>query len=154
MLRAAASSPYPSGVTSASPLNFNLEVIENTPPTADQIRTILGYLPRLRDVDDPHHTAALISSHPSAPSLPDRPHSPEGLVRLAQKSPLAMKWPIVVDWTNGRASAGDSEGVKDILEYMRKRRDGEVKEEEDFKPKGWFSRSSYRYVQWRVLFWT
>lgn len=139
MLRAAASSPYPPGVPSASPLKFNLEVIENTPPTADQIRTILGYLPRLSDVDDPHHVSALISSHPSAPSLPDRPHAPEGLVRLAQKSPLAIKWPIVVDWTNGRASAGDSEGVKDILEYMRKKRDGEVKEEEDFKPRGWFS---------------
>ncbi len=139
MLRAAASSPYPSGVSSAPPLTFNLEVIENTPPTADQIRTILDYLPPLRDVDDPHHVVALISSHHSAPSLPDRPHSPEGLVRLAQKSPLAIKWPIVVDWTNGRASAGDSEGVKDILEYMRKKRDGEIKEEEDFKPRGWFS---------------
>ena len=60
-------------------------------------------------------------------------------MRLAQKSPLALKWPIIVDWTSGRAVAGDSEGVKDILEYLRKRRDGEVKEEEDFEPKGWFS---------------
>jgi hypothetical protein len=139
MLKAAASSPYPSGSSSSSPLKFNLEVIENTPPTADQIRTILDYLPPLRDVDDPHHVSALISSHPSAPSLPDRPHSAEGLIRLAQKSPQAIKWPILVDWTNGRASAGDSEGVKDILEYMRKKRDGEVKEEEEFKPKGWLS---------------
>ena len=139
MLRAAASSPYPQGGRSASPLKFNLEVIENTPPTADQVRTILDFLPPLRDVDDPHHVSALLSSHPSAPSLLDRPHSPEGLVRLAQKSPLAMKWPIVVDWTNGRASAGDSEGVKDILEYMRKKRDGEVKDEEEFKPRGWLS---------------
>ena len=139
MLRAATSSPYPPGVPSLSPLKFNLEVIENTPPTADQIRTILDYLPPLRDVDDPHHVSALISSHPSAPSLPDMPSSPEGLIRLAHKSPQAIKWPIVVDWTNGRASAGDSEGVKDILEYMRKKRDGEVKEEEEFKPKGWFS---------------
>jgi len=61
------------------------------------------------------------------------------LVRLAQKNPLAVKWPIVVDWTNGRASAGNAEGVKDILEYLRKRRDGEVKEEENHQPKGWFS---------------
>ena len=138
-LRAALSAPYPPGSASNPPLNFDLEVIENAPPTADQIRTILDYLPRVRDADDPHHIAALISSHPSAPSLPDRPHSPEGLVRLAQKSPLALKWPIIVDWTSGRASAGDSEGVKDILEYLRKKRDGEVKEEEDYKPKGWFS---------------
>ena len=139
MLRAALSSPYPPGSTSKSPLKFDLEVIENAPPTADQIRTILEYLPRVRDVDDPHHVAALISSHPSAPSLPDRPHSPEGLVRLAEKSPLALKWPIVVDWTSGRASAGDSEGIKDMLEYLRKKRDGEVKEEEEYKPRGWFS---------------
>jgi hypothetical protein len=138
-LRAALSAPFPPGGTSKSPLNFNLDVIENAPPTADQIRTMLDYLPRVRDIDDPHHVAALISSHPSAPSLPDRPHSPEGLVRLAQKSPLALKWPIVVDWTSGRATAGDSEGVKDILEYLRKKRDGEVKEEEEYKPKGWFS---------------
>ncbi|KAI0299070.1 hypothetical protein B0F90DRAFT_1810792 [Multifurca ochricompacta] len=131
MLRAAVSSPYPPGGASTSPLSFNLELVENAPPTADQIRTILDYLPRgARDVDDPHHIAALISSHPSAPSLPDRPHSPEGLVRLAQKSPLALKWPIVVDWTSGRASAGDSEG---------KKRDGEIKEDEEYKPKGWFS---------------
>ncbi len=126
MLRAALSAPYPPGSASNSPLNFNLEVIENAPPTADQIRTILGYLPRVRDMDDPHHVAALISSHPSAPSLPDRPHSPEGLVRLAENSPLALKWPIVVDWSSGRATAGDSEGVKDILEYQRKKRDGEI----------------------------
>ncbi|KAH9990341.1 hypothetical protein BJV77DRAFT_1013171, partial [Russula vinacea] len=106
VLRAALSAPYPPGSSSKSPLNFNLEVIENAPPTSDQIRSILNYLPRVRDIDDPHHIAALISSHPSAPSLPDRPHSPEGLVRLAQKSPLALKWPIVVDWTSGRASAG------------------------------------------------
>ena len=139
MLRAALSSPYPPGSASKSPLRFDLEVIENAPPTADQIRTILEYLPRVRDVDDPHHVAALISSHPSAPSLPDRPHSPEGLVRLAEKSPLALKWPIVVDWTSGRASAGDSESIKDILEYLRKKRDGEVKEEEEYKPRGWFS---------------
>jgi len=139
MLRAALSGPFPPGSTSKSPLKFDLEVIENAPPTADQISTILGYLPPVRDADDPHHVAALISSHPSSPSLPDRPHSPEGLVRLAQRTPLALKWPIVVDWTNGHASAGSAEGVKDILEYLRKRRDGEVKEEEDYQPKGWFS---------------
>jgi hypothetical protein len=44
-----------------------------------------------------------------------------------------LKWPIVVDWAGGRATAGDAEGVKDILEYLRKR-DGEVKEEEGYKP--------------------
>ncbi|KAI0269498.1 hypothetical protein BGY98DRAFT_1014616, partial [Russula aff. rugulosa BPL654] len=94
-LRAALSAPYPPGGASNFPLNFNLEVIENAPPNADQIRTILDYLPHLRD------TAIHIMS------------------------PLALKWPIVVDWTSGRATAGDSEG----------KRDGEVKEEEDCEPK-------------------
>jgi len=139
MPRAALLSPYPPRSASKSTLRFDLEAIEKALPTADQIRTILGYLPRVRDVDDPHHVAALISSHPSAPSLPDRLHSPEGLVRLAEKSPLALKWPIVVDWTSGRASAGDSDGIKDMLEYLRKKRDGEVKEEGEYKPRGWFS---------------
>jgi Protein of unknown function (DUF1687) len=121
MLQGAPSSPYLRGSASKSPLKFNLEVIEKTSPTASQIIRILDYLPRVPDVDDPHHVAALMSSHPSVPSLPDRPNSLEGLVRLAQKSPLALKWPIVVDWTSSRASTRNSEGVKDILEYLRKR---------------------------------
>jgi hypothetical protein len=44
-----------------------------------------------------------------------------------------------VDWTSGKASIGDVEGVKGILEAIRMRRDGETKEEEEHKPKGWFS---------------
>jgi hypothetical protein len=43
-----------------------------------------------------------------------------------------------VDWTGGRASIGDVEGVKEILEAIRKERDGEAKRVED-QPKGWFS---------------
>ncbi|KAI0277789.1 hypothetical protein BGY98DRAFT_977488 [Russula aff. rugulosa BPL654] len=105
-LRAALSAPYPPGGASNSPLNFNLEVIENAPPNADQIRTILDYLPHLR-IRTTHTSCCTAFSG--------------RLVRLAQKSPLAFKWPIVVDWTSGRATAGDSEGVKDILEYLRKR---------------------------------
>ncbi|KAI0050744.1 hypothetical protein FA95DRAFT_1603212 [Auriscalpium vulgare] len=139
LLRAAASSPYPAG--SSKPLKFNLEVIES-PPTADQVRTLITYLPAARgveDQEDPHHISKLISSHPSAPSLPERPHSAEGLVRLAQRNPNAVKWPIVVDWSSGNASVGDVDGVKEILEHLRKKRDGEVKDEEGYKPSGWFS---------------
>jgi hypothetical protein len=47
MLGGTLSSPYPLGTVSSSPLNFNLEVIENLSLTADQIRTILDYLPRV-----------------------------------------------------------------------------------------------------------
>jgi hypothetical protein len=49
-----------------------------------------------------------------------------------------LKWPIVVDWEGGKAAIGDVEGVKGILENLRKKRDGESKDGED-KPKGWFS---------------
>jgi len=43
-----------------------------------------------------------------------------------------------VDWTSVRASAGGTEGVKDMLEYLRKKRNGEVKEEAEYEPKGGF----------------
>lgn len=80
-----------------------------------------------------------ISAHPSAPSASERPESTVGIVELGQKSPLAIKWPIVVDWNNGKASVGDVDGVKGILEHLRKKRDGEIKEEEVQQPKGWFT---------------
>jgi len=60
-------------------------------------------------------------------------------VDLANTNPNAVKWPIVVDWTGGRASIGEVEGVKDILEAIRQERDGESKGAEEHKPKGWFS---------------
>lgn len=50
----------------------------------------------------------------------------------------AFKWPVVVDWVGGKASVGD-QGVGEILENIRKRRDGETTEPEEHKPKGWFS---------------
>ena len=43
-----------------------------------------------------------------------------------------------MDWTSVRASARGTEGVKDMLEYLRKKRYGEVKEEGKYKPKGGF----------------
>lgn len=56
-----------------------------------------------------------------------------------KKNPNVFKWPVVVDWTGGRASIGDVDGVKDILEAIRQERDGESKRDEEYKPKGWFS---------------
>jgi hypothetical protein len=44
-----------------------------------------------------------------------------------------------MDWHGGRASIGDVEGVKGVLEAIRKERDSESKGEEEHKPKGWFS---------------
>lgn len=57
---------------------------------------------------------------------------------LVTKNPEAFKWPLVVDWNGGRASVGDVDGVKTILEALRQRRDGEVKDDVD-RPTGWFS---------------
>ncbi|KAI0311873.1 thioredoxin-like protein [Amylostereum chailletii] len=139
LLQAALSSPYPPNTASRSPLKFDLEVIEH-PPTADQIRTILSYLPAPASTHKQDNVASFISSHPSAPELPERPHSPEGLVRLAERSPNALKWPVVVDWTGGRAVVGEVEGVTQILEILRQKRDGELQEGNDeYSPKGWFS---------------
>ncbi|VDB91844.1 unnamed protein product [Peniophora sp. CBMAI 1063] len=120
LLQSALSDPYPPH-TSKAPLKFNLTIAEN-PPTADQIRTMLPYLTRS---DSP---AALLSSHPSAPSGEDRPTTPEGVVDVATRTPSALKWPIVVDWNSGRAAAGSLDGVAEMLEYLRKVRDEEVKE--------------------------
>jgi hypothetical protein len=52
------SSSYPPGSSSRFPLKFDVEVVKNAPPSAGQICTILGNLPPVRDVEDPHHVAA------------------------------------------------------------------------------------------------
>ena len=109
-------------------MDFNLEVIENKPPTKDQLRTILSYLPA-KSPTGPGGFAStpsaetLLSSHPT---VDERPHDVDGVATLASRNPNALKWPIVVDWHNGRASIGDVTGVQQILEELRKKRDGEV----------------------------
>jgi hypothetical protein len=57
------------------------------------------------------------------------------LASPVKKSLITLKWPIVVDWTSGHASAEDSEGVKDLLEYLGKKK---VMEEEEYKLRAWF----------------
>ncbi|KZT69055.1 hypothetical protein DAEQUDRAFT_727249 [Daedalea quercina L-15889] len=136
LLRAALSSPYPAHQPNAPPLRFNLEVLENKPPTSDQLRTILSYLPAATSAPGGVSPDVLVSSHPTVET---RPTSTEGVVKLASTNLHALKWPIVVDWDAGRAAVGDVEGVKSILEELRKKRDGEMKEDEGHKPKGWFS---------------
>lgn len=61
-------------------------------------------------------------------------------MKLAEKNKNALRWPIVVDWEDGQVAVGDVEGVKRILEKIRKKRDGEeAAEPEEDKPKGWFT---------------
>lgn len=134
LLRSSLSAPYPSGNPTLAPLQFNLEVVES-PPTADQLETILSYFPS--KAVSPSHV--LISAHPSAPSFNDRPTTLSGIVQLAQDRPQAVKWPIVVDWDNGKAAVGDIEGVRAILDNLQKKRDGKIQEDDVHEPKGWFT---------------
>lgn len=80
---------------------------------------------------------ALLSVHPSVPAT-EQPTTLKEIAELAEKNPKALKWPIVVNWNDGQASIGGVDGVNDILETLRKKRDGELKDE-DIKPKGWFT---------------
>lgn len=131
LLRAANSTPYPASRTPpAPPLNYDLEVVESV-PTTDQLRTILEYLPS--KATSP--SMAFLSAHPSSggESSGERPGTIEGIVKLAEKNKNALRWPIVVDWEDGQVAVGDLEGVKKILEKIRKKRDGEEAEPEDWK---------------------
>ncbi|KAG6887624.1 hypothetical protein C0995_013954 [Termitomyces sp. Mi166 len=134
LLRSSLSAPYPPDQTEKKPLDFNLDVVEG-PPTSDQMRTILSYLPS--KAVSPSH--AFLSAHYATPSGSERPEGVSAIAKLAQDSPSALKWPIVVDWHGGQAAIGDVEGVKGILETLRKKRDGELKEDEVDQPKGWFT---------------
>ena len=116
------------------PLEFDLQVVESS-PTSDQFKTILSYLPS-KAVNP---SMIFLSAHPSGPSTSDQPTTVQGIAELAEKNPLAIKWPIVVDWIDGKVSIGDVEGVKGILETLRQKRDGEYEEEPVHQPKGWFT---------------
>ncbi|KIJ18357.1 hypothetical protein PAXINDRAFT_72110, partial [Paxillus involutus ATCC 200175] len=137
MLRSSLSAPYPPDKPNAPPLDFNLEVIESKPPTPHQLRIILSNLtPKDSAAASPSYSTFL-SSHPSAPASSEQPHSAIGVVNLATQNPNALKWPVVVDWNGGRASVGDVDGVKNILEALRQRRDGEVKDDDDIAQPKW-----------------
>ncbi|CAL1714728.1 unnamed protein product [Somion occarium] len=134
LLNSALSSPYPA--SSGKPLVFNLEVVENKPPTSDQLRVILSYV-HPESTPTPESPEVFLSSHPASDV---RPNNLQDVVNLAQTNKNILKWPIVVDWDDGKAAVGDVEGVKSILEQLRKKRDGEAKEADvEHKPKGWFS---------------
>jgi len=122
LLRSATSSSYPPGHTKG-PLKFNLEVITGL-PTKDQLRTIESYLPH-------GGLAGFVTG--GSPATADQ------VLSQAKRDLDSFKWPVVVDWVGGKAAAGDVDGVNEILENLRKRRDGEVGEPEEHKPKGWFS---------------
>jgi len=137
LLRSSLSGPYPPGNPNGPSLQFNLSVVE-APPNADQLKTILSYLP----YPATKPSMVLLSAHPTTSGT--EPPTLRGIVELAEKNPKTLNWPIVVDWKNGKAAIGSVEGARDILETIRKRRDGELKDEETYLPKGCFSWISYR----------
>ncbi|KIY51377.1 hypothetical protein FISHEDRAFT_64365 [Fistulina hepatica ATCC 64428] len=119
MLQSALARPFPPSSPKSQPLDFHLEVVE-APPTAGQLSTIMGYV----GADNP--SSIFLSAHPTAPDVGERPHTVKGVAKAASENPMSLKWPIVVNWDTGKASVGDVEGVKVILESLRKARDGDL----------------------------
>ena len=132
MLRDSLSAPYPIGNAKGLSLEFQLEVVES-PPNSAQLGTIMSYLPSKAA----NPSMVFLSAHPSAPNVAEQPTTLKDIAALAESNPNAFKWPIVVDWVDGKTSIGNTEGVKEILESIRKKRDGETKEEDVYRP-GWF----------------
>ncbi|KAJ7140278.1 thioredoxin-like protein [Mycena crocata] len=125
LLRSALSGPYPPTTASKSPLQFNLEVVEAT-PTPDQLKMILSYLPS-KNSSSESPASVFLSAHPS--SVAAEGASVATISSIGRDKPNTFKWPVVVDWNAGKASIGDVEGVKGILELLRQKRDGEAKSE-------------------------
>ncbi|KAL5478847.1 hypothetical protein ACEPAI_2124 [Sanghuangporus weigelae] len=114
LLRSALVDPYPPG-SESGPLDFELEVVESA-PTSDQVKTILSYLP-----SSSAGPSTFISSHPSSSGIgAESQVTSKTLAELARSNPSALKWPIVVDWMGGRANVGDVDGVRAILDAIRK----------------------------------
>ena len=134
LLRSSLSTPYPATSSEGKPLEFDLQVVECS-PTSDQVKTILSYLPSQAT----NSSMVFLSAHPSGPSTFHQPTTVQGIAELAEKHPLALKWSIDVDWNDGKVGIGDVEGVKGILENLRRKRDGEHQEEQVHQPKGWFT---------------
>ncbi|EJD05016.1 uncharacterized protein FOMMEDRAFT_166719 [Fomitiporia mediterranea MF3/22] len=121
LLRSSLINPYPPSNPKAGPLEFDLEVVESA-PTPDQVQTILAYLPVSTSASSPSSIAStFISSHPSSVGVAsDGQVTSKTLTELARSNPGALKWPIVVDWMGGRASVGDVDGVRRMLDEIRK----------------------------------
>ncbi|KAF8151961.1 hypothetical protein K438DRAFT_1864842 [Mycena galopus ATCC 62051] len=110
----------------SSPLHFNLEVVE-APPTSDQLRIIMSYLPSKNAASSESPASVFLSAHPSSSSSDSA--NLATIANLGRDKPNTFKWPVVVDWNAGKASVGDIDGVKGILELLKQQRDGEVPKE-------------------------
>ena len=75
-----------------------------------------------------------LSAHSSAVNIAEQLTTSEEIATLAETNPNAFKWPFVIDLMDGKASIGNTEGVKEILKLIPKKRNGEIKEED-----AWFT---------------
>jgi len=89
---------------------MELDVVENA-PNADQLKTIMGYL------KSTNPAMAFLSAHPAAQVIQGGQDLKQ-VAELAQSNANALKWPVVVDWEGGRASVGDVEGVRRLLDEL------------------------------------
>lgn len=116
MLRTALTAPYPhltpEGKAGSRALEFDLNIVENAPPTADQIRIILSYLKL--------PLSTLVSAHPTSGVSPA--DSPEALVKVATANPKVFRFPVIVNWEDGEAAL-DLGGVKRMLDNLAERRE-------------------------------
>ncbi|KAG8827395.1 hypothetical protein FRC19_003544 [Serendipita sp. 401] len=116
LLKKAVSEPYPAG--SKSPLPVELSVVERT-PTADQFKTMQRYYGK--------PISAFLSAHPSASSSENGSGSDEveRVRETVTQNPMALKYPIVVDWDAGKIAVGDMSEVENILNERIRSNDGE-----------------------------
>lgn len=85
-------------------------------PTPDQVSTILSYLPSSRQSVQ----STFLSPHfANSDKTPNAEVDAESLGKIVQMNAKTLKWPIVVDWTGGRASIGNVDDVKVILDAIK-----------------------------------
>ncbi|KAI0192835.1 thioredoxin-like protein [Astrocystis sublimbata] len=85
--------------TSPHRSEFELDITEN-PPTGDQLQTILEYVDQ----------AKISSIVNGATNLKDA-------LKKYKESPDSFKYPVIVDWNNGKALASDNQS--EILRMLR-----------------------------------
>jgi len=117
VLKRATSEGYPFG--SGKALEFNLEVVESA-PTPDQMTTISTYTSK--------PASSLLATASPTSSASTGSGDTNDIHKQVSQNPMNLRWPIVVDWENGRAVVGDSGEAERtrsvILEGLRKDRDG------------------------------
>lgn len=89
--------------SSPSKVEFELEIAEN-PPTTDQVRSILEY----------------VGAQRAGEIIKGAKDDADAMKKLSESS-SNFNYPVVVDWNNGRAVAGENESeIMKLLESLPK----------------------------------